>query len=216
MERPATVGWMRQFRYFAWLYERISMVSGDIVECGLGEGNTFVMLAYLCGSGTGRVGRSIWGFDSFEGWPEPVEHDASPRNPKKGEWRVSEEEVRRRLDEAKIDASFSRLDIRLVKGFFDITLPCFPQDREIAFLHLDCDLYPGYRDALRHLFPRVAVGGIVAFDEYREYPPYPPYNGVVEKWPGCTKAVDDYFELRPEKPRFHAETGKYYLVKGRK
>lgn len=88
---PVLVGWMRQFRYFIFLYDDLIRrdIMGDIVECGLGEGNTFAMLAYLMGSENRQLPRTLWGFDSFEGWPEPDASDTSPRNPQKGEWKVT-------------------------------------------------------------------------------------------------------------------------------
>lgn len=203
---------MRQFRYFTRLCDRIQNVAGDVVECGLGEGNTFAMLAYLVGAEDRHPVRTLWGFDSFEGWPEPDASDASPRNPQKGEWKVSERMIRTRFEESGIDKAFPRLDIRVVKGFLNETLPEFP-DRPIAFLHIDVDLYPGYRDVLYYLFPKVVKGGLVLFDEYKEFHPDDPHYGDQEKWPGCTKAVDDYFKGRPEKIHYDQEAKKYYVVK---
>lgn len=211
---PVPIGWMREFRYFLKLYNLYKRIAGDIVECGVGEGNTFAMLAYLIGSENPPT-RRLWGFDSFAGWPEPTEFDKSPRNPQKGEWKVSEELVRQRLEESRINREFPRLDLQIVKGFFCDSLPRFPK-RPIAFLHIDADLYTGYHDALVYLFPQVAVGGIVAFDEYKRFPPRPEYgNGTIEKWPGCTKAVDEYFANRTDYHQIHhdQETGKYWLVK---
>lgn len=196
---PPKVGWMRQFRYFIKMYESVKNVEGDVVECGLGEGNTFLMLAYLAGSEDGgyRHTRILWGFDSFQGWPEPSEYDQSPRNPQKGEWRVSPDMILERLDASSIPQEFPDLEIRIVPGFFAETLPNFP-DRKIAFLHIDCDLYAGYRDVLARLFPKVARGGVVLFDEYKEFPPLPEYGGGrIEKWPGATKAIDKYFVDSP-------------------
>lgn len=210
---PVSVGWMKQFRYFLTMFGRISSVPGDVVECGLGEGNTFSMLAYLIGSENMETKRNLWGFDSFEGFPEPDSFVASPRNPKMGEWRFTEESVRSRLQESGILTAFPELMTIITKGFFGTTLPEFP-DRPIAFLHIDADLYEGYRDALHHLFPRVVRGGVVLFDEYREFPNRPEYDyGRVEKWPGCTKAVDEYFKGRPERIQYYLDTKKYYVIK---
>lgn len=206
---PVPVGWMRQFRYFVNLFEMIINVPGDVVECGIGEGNTFAMLAYLIGSEGSNPPRILWGFDSFEGWPEPTPYDASPRNPKKGEWHVKQEMVDERLETSGIRREFPNLDIRMVRGFFNETLPKFPH-QPIAFLHIDADLYVGYRDALEVLFPKVVKGGIVAFDEYREFPES--YKGA-EKWPGCTKAVDEYLAGSRQQIQYWEETRKYYIVK---
>lgn len=205
-----TVGWMRQFRYFIKMYEYIRWVPGDVVECGLGRGGTFSMLACLIGSEESSLGRLLWGFDSFEGWPEPTEWDRSPRNPQRGEWKVPEGEVRKLLEDSEIFKAFPKLEVEIVPGFFADSLPLFPQDRSIAFLHLDCDLYISYRDALANLFPRVAEGGIVLFDEYKEFSRT--YGGA-EKWPGATKAIDDYFAGTPYRIQYYPETKKYYVIK---
>ncbi len=117
------------------------------------------------------------------------------------------------MEEFKAESGLQDLEFNITGGFFDKTLPTSPVS-EIAFLHIDCDLYPGYRDALKNLFPRVAVGGVVAFDEYKEFPDRPEYgNGTVEKWPGCTKAVDEFFAGRPEKIQFDSSVKKYFVVK---
>lgn len=214
---PVPVGWMLQFGYMAKRYGEIEGVHGDIVECGLGEGNTFAMLACLIGIEDRKPPRKLWGFDSFEGWPEPTPFDASPRNPRKGEWTVSEEMVTRRLEESKISEKFPGLKIEIVKGFLDASLPNFANSimlrRPIALLHLDVDLYQGYRDGLKHLFPMVAVGGLVLFDEYREFHPELPGYGDKEKWPGCSKAVDEYFANRPEVLQYDPVTNKYWVRK---
>lgn len=213
-------GWINQFLYMSRLFEKIEHLDGDVVECGLGEGNTFAMLYDCIGRDMKRLSRTLWGFDSFEGWPEPNSSDASPRNPKKGEWRVSEEMVVRRLEESGLYAAFPDVKVQIVKGFIGETLPRhFPSDGRIAFLHLDLDLYPGYHDALEYLFPLVVKGGLVLFDEYQEYhPELPDYvnkeTGVLlEKWPGCSRAVNEYFANRPEKPQYYGPTNKYYIVK---
>ncbi|HYU64830.1 MAG TPA: TylF/MycF/NovP-related O-methyltransferase [Candidatus Paceibacterota bacterium] len=206
------VRWMQQFRYFSFLYDKIRHLPGDVVECGVGEGNTIVMLAYLMGSESRQPPRSLWGFDSFEGFPEPSQWDASFRNPQKGEWHISEESVKQRFEESGIYRTYPHLDIRIQKGFLGKTLPNFP-DHKIVFLHLDVDLYEGYRDGLEYLFPKVIKGGIVLFDEYREFRPDNPAYGGKEKWPGCSKAVDEYFANRSEEIQYYPETMKYFVVK---
>ena len=208
------VGWMRQFRYLSNRFDEIADIDGDIVECGLGEGNTFSMLAYLVGSeNRGRKGaRKLWGFDSFQGFPQPSRWDESPRKPLKGEWRVTQALIHKRLSDSGIKRGFPQLDIRITKGFLAQSLPNFPK-RRIALLHLDVDLYEGYRDGLSYLFPKMAVGGLVLFDEYREFHPRDPAYGKKEKWPGCSRVVDEYFANRPEKPIYDAEAKKYFVVK---
>ena len=177
---PVKVGWMRQFRYFVRMFERISNVAGDVVECGVGVGTSFAMLAYLSGSER----RRLRGFDSFAGFPQPTEYDRSWRDPKAGEWKVDSQIVRHLLEEVGISKQFPELQITIRPGFLSETLPREP-DYDIAFLHLDVNVYPSYRDALKYLFPRVVPGGVVLFDEYKEYSAQKPDE---EKWPGATRA----------------------------
>lgn len=215
-ENVVPVGWMKQFEYFISLAQCVRDVPGAFVECGLGEGNTFTMLAFLIGNNGWASTRKLWGYDSFEGWPEPTAYDDSPRKPKKGEWKVHEEMVKRVLDNSGILDEFPDLNINIVKGFVGDTLPDYPKDEPIAFLHIDLDLYPGYRDALDNLFPLVSPNGIIALDEYKEYHNTPEYGfGTIEKWPGCTWAVNEYLATngRLEKPVYHPQTRKYFIQK---
>lgn len=51
-------------------------------------------------------------------------------------------------------------------------------------------------------------------DEYKEYPDKPEYgDGTIEKWPGCTRAVDNYFAGRPEEIQYYKPTKKFFVVK---
>lgn len=234
-------GWTKQFQYFGDHVRRVRNLKGDFGECGLGEGNTLAMMAYYIGMENGQPPRTLWGFDSFKGWPRPTIWDASPRNPQEGDWIVTREMVTRRLEESGLKSGFPGLDIQIIEGFLNETLPDFVKEYKgpgFVFLHLDLDLYPGYHDALMHLWPLVLPGGIVAFDEFREFHPELPGGYVVDghpvpKWPGCDKAVREFFagrqeELRapskdnPEERGFECNvpgfwydepTGKYFVIR---
>ena len=56
----------------------------SIVECGFGVGKSFSALAYLAG----KSERNLYGFDTFEGVPEPGPNASSPRSAKKRHWNV--------------------------------------------------------------------------------------------------------------------------------
>ena len=89
--------------------------------------------------------------------------------------------------------------IRLVKGWFDEPLPRY--DGRIALLHLDCDLYDSYRLALETLYDKVQPGGVVMFDEYNE-----------TRWPGATKAIDEFFAERAERVEAHPKCNWKHFV----
>lgn len=193
-----------RFLYFKRLFDVVREIDGDIVECGVGHGSSLLMLAFLVKEE--MKGRKVWGFDSFEGFPEPSEHDQSPRDPKAGELGgASVYAVLDLLIRSGLDREFVESQVTLIKGYFDESLPKY-RGSSISLLRLDVDLHDSYAVALRELYPKVARGGIVMFDEYM---------GTTEHlhFPGAQKAIDEYFE--PKKCRMQRDrvTGKYYVIK---
>lgn len=150
---------------------------GAVVECGVGWAESFLALAYL----SERYGQRLYGYDSFEGFPEPTVEDVSPRNPQKGQWKVVEvSDVFRFLKTAKFSDEWITKNVTVVKGFFEDTLKTY-DGCPIAFLHLDVDIYKSYKDCLSYLAPHVVRGGYIFFDEYKH-----------PKWPGATQAIDEF------------------------
>ena len=123
---------------------------GMILEFGVGGGKSTKILAATV------PGRTVHGFDSFEGLPE--------------DWG----------GHVEMTGSFSREgempevapNVTLHKGWFKDTIIPFKQDNpeKIAFLHIDCDIYSSTREVLWSLADRLSVGTIIEFDEYFNYP----------------------------------------------
>ncbi len=170
--------------YLKSRFDSIQDIPGDVVECGVGKGNSFFKLCYLA-QVEGR-NRTVWGFDSFEGFPAPAPEDASPRNPKAGDWKVAtvDSMYRRLALSGLLDRRFLQNNVRLMKGFFDQSLVQY-SGSQVAFLHLDVDLYESYKTTLEFFWPRVAPGGVVLFDEYRQ-------EKALRNWPGASKAIDEF------------------------
>jgi hypothetical protein len=165
--------------YQIFSYLKNKNIKGDIVECGVGRGVSIFKMAKI--STILEMNKNIFGYDSFEGFPEPNIKDDSFRNPKKGDWSdTSIKHVEEHFLESQILKDFFTKNVFLVQGFFDKTLP-ISSHKDIAFLHLDCDLYDSYRTCLKELFKKVSKGGIVLIDEYKH-----------AKWPGATKAIDEF------------------------
>lgn len=199
-----SLGELNRFLYQKRMIERVDGISGDIVECGVGNGKTLMYWAFLVLDE--GVKRNIWGFDSFEGFPEPSESDESPRKPQKGQWgNVSIQKVQNILLQSGVSAEFVRSQITLIKGFFENSLHKYTGEN-IALLHLDCDLYQSYLDTLNILYPKVVPGGVIALDEYM---------GTAEhaNYPGAKKAIDEYFQKIPVDIVRDPKFGKYYIVK---
>lgn len=192
-------GALDRYLYFKDMVERVRDVNGDIVECGVSIGHG-ALLFTLFSDYIGRP-RTYYGFDSFEGFPDPVEQDETTPIKGKGFWASPPDTVLRVLRDGRLKEAVIRDRIRLVKGWFDKTLPLY--EGRIALLHLDCDLYESYKLALETLYPRVEAGGVIMFDEYGD-----------ERWPGASKAIDEFFRDRPEKVQPHPKcTWKFHVIK---
>jgi hypothetical protein len=72
---------------------------------------------------------------------------------------------------------------------------------QLAFVHIDVDLYEPTRESLEFLYPRVASGGIIVCDDY----------GFIS-CPGAVRAIDEYMAGRPE-PVLHCPTGQGVIIK---
>lgn len=182
------------------MFNLVAGIDGDIVECGVGKGRTFLYFSHFAKE-EGK-NRRITGFDSFEGFPEPTPEDASARNPRKGEWSgTSPEDILILLKTAGLSAEYVSRNITLIKGYVEDTLSKY-DGSPIALLHIDLDLYSAYKHTLDALVPFVARGGIVLFDEYG-----------TDAWPGATKAVDEYLADKPWRLQKQDMAGKYYFIK---
>jgi hypothetical protein len=154
--------------------------------------------------------RNIWGFDSFQGYPEPTEkekqvvkevHPHYGARPK-GFWSRTFEEAYVRVYETGY--SRERLDwvcpccppnterVNIIKGFFEETIPDKYEGSKIALLHLDCNLYGSYKHCLESLYDKVVPGGIVMFDEYRS-----PVQ--LRNCPGASVAIDEFLGDRKKR-----------------
>jgi hypothetical protein len=192
-------GSLDRYLYFLDQITKVSTVDGDIVECGVSIGHG--ALLFLLMSEYVGVERTYYGFDSFTGFPDPVEQDEVTPIKGKGFWANPPDTVLRVLRDGRVPSETIRDRVRLTKGLFDQTLPKY--EGTIALLHLDCDLYESYKVSLTNLYGKVAPGGVIMFDEYDD-----------TRWPGARKAIDEFFADKPEKPRPHEKcTWKYHVRK---
>lgn len=195
-----------RFLYYRRLFAIAADCEGDVVECGVGKGQTLLMWAALAYDEAKH--RQVWGFDSFEGFPLPTVEDTSPRNWRQGEWAVSTpNSIRELFVKAGYPTEWFRAHVTLVKGFFGESLTKYTGER-IALLHLDVDLYESYRDCLMQLYDKVAPGGVIAFDEYM---------GTFEyiNAPGGRQAIDEFLSARGVSVQRDPVFGKYYARKPR-
>ena len=192
-------GALDRYLYFKDMVERVRSVDGDIVECGVSIG--YGALLFTLFSDYIETPRTYYGFDSFEGFPNPIDKDETTPITGKGFWANPPDTVLKVLRDGRVGEEVIRDRIRLVKGWFDKTLSQY--EGRIALLHLDCDLYESYKLSLETLYDKVQPGGVIMFDEYGD-----------ARWPGATKAIDEFFSDKPETVLPHAKCHwKYHVIK---
>lgn len=179
------------------LYKSTENITGDIVECGVFKGISlcrFAMFRDLFGDYNSK---KIIGFDTFSKFPETkfnVKSDDSSNN-KSTYWKDDEEGRKKHIEISQESISKEQLydvlhhkginnRVELIEGDITETVPKYVKehpDLKISLLNLDVDIYEPTVIILEHLYPRIEKGGILTLDDYG-------------KFPGETKAVDDYFK----------------------
>lgn len=167
------------------LFKLVLPVKGSIVECGVYRGFSLFSFAKLSSVlEPNNLTRRVYGFDSFEGFPEVSPHDAPDHTGVRTGDLASgaEAELRQLITAYDKDRFLGHLPkIQLVSGDIAETLPLFLADNPhlvVSLLFMDVDLYDPTRLALELLLPRMPKGAIVAFDELDN-----------PLWPGETTAA---------------------------
>ena len=179
--------------YLATKYVLEAGVPGSLVECGVWKGGCAMLMA-LTTLARGGSSRDIYLYDTYAGMAEPDAKDLSwDGKPAMDQWapqrtddgndwcRSSLAETQRNVLSTGYDAS----RLHFIAGLVEDTIPgpavggdAAPAD--IALLRLDTDFYRSSMHELEHLFPRLAMGGVLILDDY-------------SYWQGQRQAVDEYF-----------------------
>lgn len=165
-------------------------IPGDVMECGVCNGGTAAILA--CSATHSRLNRTVWLLDSFQGMPQTTVHDGVGSDGHAAEEHIGKEVGDpARLNEVLhlVRADMNR--IQIVPGWFQDTFPSISGSiAQIAFLNIDADWYESVKLCLETFYDRVVPGGFISFDDYGH-------------WPGCRKAVDEFFQRRQPSYRLH-------------
>jgi O-methyltransferase len=161
-------------------------IPGDFVELGCHAGQSAVLLQKVIDSR--NVSRTLYVYDSFEGLPDPTEQDVDIKC-FKGNFKIAKQQMIQNFDKTK-----TRLPV-INEGWFKDTLPdALPE--QIAFAHLDGDLYASIKISLEYVYPKLSKGGVCLIHDYCDLKVFP---NVYDEFPGVKKAVDEYLADKPEK-----------------
>ena len=171
------------------LYEIFKLtleVKGSIIECGVNQG--FGLMSWAKFSSIIEpinLTRRIYGFDTFEGFPDISIKDKSnaSNHVKKGDLKAKVfdelESLKKIYDSTRPLGHINK--VSLIKGNAINTIPKFIKDNPhllISLLFLDFDLYEPTKVALENFIPRMPRGAVIAFDELDN-----------PLWPGETLAM---------------------------
>jgi len=120
---------------------------------------------------------------------EPSELDLSMKGePAKTKWDTQQQDTHNDWCYAPLEevqnnmarTGYPQDRIHFVKGKVEETITPESGPREIALLRLDTDWYESTYHELTHLYPRLALGGVIIFDD-------------AYHWMGQRKAMEQYF-----------------------
>ncbi|MBA3691633.1 MAG: hypothetical protein H0W82_09525 [Actinobacteria bacterium] len=172
---------------------RTTGLQGDYFEFGLYRGSSFALAHRLARHYRLSPEMRFFGFDSFQGLPEPVGVDAAGEF-RKGDYACTRERVTAKLDNRGVD--WGR--VHLIEGWYDRSLT--PELKStlapgpVGVALVDCDLYESTVPVLGFLASLIQEGSILMFDDWNCF-------GRSEEM-GERRAFREFLE---ENPRFEAE-----------
>jgi O-methyltransferase len=148
---------------------------GTYYECGVYKGGTALLLAHVLDKQ-----RTLRLFDTFTGMPKVNEqYDLH----KQGDFKDT---TLKSVTELFEYYGFKFPDVVFYEGKIPRTFPKLFEE-QIAFAHIDVDIYQSVLDCCEYITPRLSEKGIIVFDDYG-----------FSSCPGAKKAVDEYYENRWE------------------
>ena len=178
-------------------------LDGDIIEFGVWRGDTTKRMAAITKNSGAK--KRVYACDSFEGFGDDIitSEDTSLFRP------ISK--LKKKFSAASdvpghLSEFFSHFDLDgvCIKGYFNVSLNTIDYGTRFCFAHVDCDAYISHLDCLDYVYPKMVKGGYLVFDDYDD-----------KKWPGATKAVDEFLLDKPENIKLsnNKENQAWYIKK---
>ena len=166
-------------------YINKNQIEGDIVECGIWRGGNLFLAKKVQEKYYKNIKRSLYGYDTFEGMPQPSVHDGLKANNVYNEFKNKNVPWTKASLEDVLKSSkklFSNTDdLIFIKGKVENTLiEKNNLPKKISILRLDTDFYESTKIELKTFYPLLSQKGVLIIDDYGDFP-------------GCRKAVDEYF-----------------------
>lgn len=191
----------RAARYIEYVLSReaLKCEKGDFLECGVYYGTSLNIFAGVLDR-FDDLGRTLLGFDSFEGLDTPGSVDLDIRTYATAPWFYKGSLHGETPEQIRGNLRHRRCQIELIRGWIPYTFKDY-ENRQFAFAHIDVDLYQATKDSLVFIYPRMVPGGIILFDDY----------GYSE-CSGAKKAVDEFL-LDKQEILISLPTAQAFLIK---
>ena len=158
-------------------------IEGDIVECGVYNGNTLAFIGEI--NDELKLNKNIWGYDTFDGFVKNsfTDKDVDFKTGKKVSYISTDiyyslNDVKKNIfqNNNKNFEKYIFIEGDILKTLNNIeNIP-----NKISFLRMDTDIYKTTKKQLEILYDKLVPGGVLHIDDY----------GIC---PGVKSAVDDYF-----------------------
>jgi len=148
---------------------KINLLDGDIVECGVYKGGMSLFLTKLFSD------KKIWLVDSYDEGFQDIHNDALYKTDKiddphkkgypirNGQTGISLEQVKKFFNDFE---EGSNPNVNYLKGYVkDVLNPQICPIDKISLLRIDVDAYSATREVLEFLYPKVVSGGMIIFDD---------------------------------------------------
>ncbi len=142
----------RQIKIYQIL-EKTKKVKGDIIEFGIWNGNNLFTIKKIVDYF--NLKKKVFGFDNFEGFPNPVKLKKS----KKGRYEGNPKKIQ------KIIKFFNLKNIKIFNDDIMNLNKYKNQFKKISFIYIDCNIYEPVKTILEQLSKKLSKGGVIAFDE---------------------------------------------------
>jgi O-methyltransferase len=155
----------------------------------------------------------LFGFDSFEGLPQPDEDESSATSWHRGQFAFDEAAAKANLSREGVDWNRAKI----IKGWFDETLTADLPRREAiekaSVIMLDCDLYSSTKTALEFCGPLIRDEAVLFFDDW-----WPDSLGAQDM--GEKRAFDEFLSVNAdldvtELESYYPKAAKVFLVSRR-
>lgn len=146
----------RCYELYMLVQQSAKCAEGDLLEVGVWRGGTGALIA-TAASDAG-LPSTVYLADTFAGCVKASEKDPQYCG---GEHSDTSKEIVR-----KLISDMSLKNVEIIRGIYPDDCCEHFRDVKLRFVHIDVDIYQSSMDIFEDIWPRLAVGGIVVFDDY--------------------------------------------------